>query len=380
MQIFPPEIIEHTAEAHFVKGNKPTHIIYIIVLLAIVTALVLTPFIKIDVTVQSRGIIRSKYENNSVQAAVYGEIEKINIQNNQTVSAGDTLIVLNTKKQDEQIKHIERNVTENKQFIFDIEAIVNYQSELIQTSKYKGEYNSYLAQINEQKLQTIYLKNEKKTAEHLLAKDVCSKKEYLEAKNNYEASITREQVIHDQFHSKLLTATAELKLQNRELISQKEQICKEKEMYVITAPTTGTIIQHQGAQIGSFIAPGQTIAEISPNSELIVECYISPADIGYFSKGMDVSFQLDAFNYNQWGMAHGKVLSISEDIITVNEQPVFRTECQLQQKTLTLKNGYNGNLKKGMTLTGRFYITQRTLYQLAFDKVDNWLNPKLCQY
>lgn len=93
MQIFPPEIIEHTAETHCSKNNKPTRIIYTVVLLAIVIAMRVTPFIKVDVTVQSRGIIRSKYENNTVQLAVYGEIEKINIQNNPTILAGDTLIV-----------------------------------------------------------------------------------------------------------------------------------------------------------------------------------------------------------------------------------------------------------------------------------------------
>lgn len=376
-QIFPPEIIEHSTESHFAKNNKSTSIIYFVVLLVIVATLASTPFIYVDVTVQSRGIIRSKYENNSVQSAVYGEIEKIKIQNNQTVSAGDTLIVLNTKKQDEQISHIERNVIENTQFINDINSIIAYQPELVQTSKYKGEYKSYLAQLKEQQLQTTYLKKEKETAEHLLAKDVCSEKEYLEAKNNYESSITREQVIHDQFHSKLLTAKAELELQNLELTSQKEQIKKENEMYVITAPTTGTIIQHQGAQVGNFIVPNQTIAQISPNSELVVECYISPTDIGYLKNNMDVSFQLDAFNYNQWGLAHGKITAISNDIITVNDQPVFRTECLLNNKSLKLKNGYSGQLKKGMTLTGRFFITKRSLYQLAFDKVDNWLNPKL---
>jgi HlyD family secretion protein len=61
----------------------------------------------------------------------------------------------------------------------------------------------------------------------------------------------------------------------------------------------------------------------------------------------------------------------------MNEQPVFRVRCSLDTKFLQLKNGYKGDLKKGMTLTGRFYLTDRSLWQLLFDKVDKWVNPKL---
>jgi HlyD family secretion protein len=84
---------------------------------------------------------------------------------------------------------------------------------------------------------------------------------------------------------------------------------------------------------------------------------------------------LDAFNYNQWGLASGKVNEISKDIININEQPVFRVRCSLDTRFLQLKNGYRGNLKKGMTLTGRFYLTDRSLWQLLFDKIDDWMNP-----
>lgn len=32
-----------------------------------------------------------------------------------------------------------------------------------------------------------------------------------------------------------------------------------------------------------------------------------------------------------------------------------------------------------MTLTGRFMITKRSLFQLLYDKTDNWLNPKITE-
>jgi len=54
---------------------------------------------------------------------------------------------------------------------------------------------------------------------------------------------------------------------------------------------------------------------------------------------MPVRFQVDAFNYNQWGLATGKVLEISNDIIIINNMPVFKVKCALDKEYLILKNG-----------------------------------------
>jgi hypothetical protein len=52
-QLFPPEIIEYTAESHFSRHGKTPQILYVKVLLALVAAIGATPFIKVDVTAQS---------------------------------------------------------------------------------------------------------------------------------------------------------------------------------------------------------------------------------------------------------------------------------------------------------------------------------------
>ena len=146
---------------------------------------------------------------------------------------------------------------------------------------------------------------------------------------------------------------------------------------MLTAPISGTITQISGLQKGSFALPNQTVGYISPKGSLLVECYISPHDIGLIRDSMPVKFQYDAYNYNQWGIGSGHIYSISNDVTFINEQPFFKVRCTMNEHQLFLKNGFVGNLKKGMTLTGRFVVTQRSLYQLLFDKVDNWLNPKI---
>ena len=92
---------------------------------------------------------------------------------------------------------------------------------------------------------------------------------------------------------------------------------------------------------------------------------------------MPVNFQIDAFNYNEWGLVAGKIIDIANDFVLINEQPVFKIKCELKQQTVALPTGYTANLKKGMTLRGRFVVAKRSLYQLLYDKVDDWVNPKV---
>jgi HlyD family secretion protein len=97
--------------------------------------------------------------------------------------------------------------------------------------------------------------------------------------------------------------------------------------------------------------------------------------MGLLKKGMKVTYQIDALNYNDWGFAYGEISEIANDFEVIDKQSVFRVKCRLDTRALKLKNGYTTTLKKGMTLRARFIVTERSLYQLLYDKVDDWLNP-----
>jgi HlyD family secretion protein len=90
---------------------------------------------------------------------------------------------------------------------------------------------------------------------------------------------------------------------------------------------------------------------------------------------MPVRFQVDAFNYNEWGIAKGKVLSIDNDFTLVENQPVFKVKCSFAGTELHTRTGVKGRLKKGMTFQARFILTKRSLFQLLYDKADDWINP-----
>ena len=144
----------------------------------------------------------------------------------------------------------------------------------------------------------------------------------------------------------------------------------------VLAPTSGEIIQSSDIQIGSIVTPGQKIAEISPEGELVAICYVKPSDIGLIHEKQKVKIQVDAFNYNEWGTMQGDIVDISDDMLVENgSEAYFRIKCKPEKTYLSLRNGNKADIKKGMSLNTRIVIIRRSLYHLLFDKVDKWFNP-----
>jgi len=374
-QLFPPEIVEYSTESHFVRRYSRTWIVYIAVLLAVTGALASLPFIYVEVSTRARGIIRTEFENNQLQMAVTGEVIDIRITENQIVSKGDTLLVLNSDVIDVQINRALERIDEYTAFIRDISALLAGNFSTLQTPKYLYERNLFRATENEHRTRIDFLRNEFNISRRLQEQNAIAQSEYLRDKNTYENAVRSLNNLREQFRNRWQAERTAYEQEINGLQAEILRLTAEKTRYVLLAPVSGSIMQFSGIRNGNFITPGQTIAQISGNHDLLVECFVSPADIGFIRENQKVSFQLDAFNYNQWGMAQGSVLEISSDVIMVDNQPFFRVRCSLDNEYLQLRNGYQGNLTKGMTLTARFRLTDRTLWQLLFDKVDKWLNP-----
>jgi len=159
-------------------------------------------------------------------------------------------------------------------------------------------------------------------------------------------------------------------------MSMKQEL-KSKAFYVVTSPVTGTVDQFRGIYKGSSIQAGNLIAIISPDSTLYAEINVSPRNIGYIYPGMPVHIQVGSFNYNEWGTVSGKVTEISSDFLTGNleNQAFYKVKCNLEKNYLIRKNGVTGKLKKGMLVSSHFMITKRSLFDLIYQKMDDWVNP-----
>ncbi|MFV0312789.1 MAG: HlyD family secretion protein [Dysgonomonas sp.] len=375
-QLFPAGIMENTVQTHWTKRHSKSKIIYFIIIAGLVAVLVSLPFVYVDVSMQSRGTVRSVNENNTIQSAIYAEIARIEMYENKKVGQGDTLIWLRTDELDEQINRLLEKQMENGLFISDIDRLVNDSFSAI-TPKYKSELAQHRAELAEQDITLSQAQNEYAVSKELYEKGVEAKYDYQQTESRYKTAGSQKALVKQQQISNWQAEKTRLEYENKDLHSQLLQLQKRKTQYIITAPVSGNIVQYNGIQTGNFIQAGQSVALITASDTLLIECYISPIDIGYIEKGQKVQVQADAYNYQQWGLLLGEVTEILPDIVELNNQTYFRVRCAMNRNYLELANGYKGYMKKGMTVTGRFYLTRRSLAQLLFDKIDNWMNPKI---
>ena len=77
-------------------------------------------------------------------------------------------------------------------------------------------------------------------------------------------------------------------------------------------------------------------------------------------------------------MLNAEIIEISNDMIIDNGTTAhFRVRCIPEHTSMKLRNGYEAELKKGMTFNARIILTRRSLFNLMFDKIDKWVNPNL---
>lgn len=126
---------------------------------------------------------------------------------------------------------------------------------------------------------------------------------------------------------------------------------------------------------------GSLLAVISPDSTLYAEIYVSLRNIGHISKDMPVHIQIGSFNYNEWGTVAGKVTEISSDFMTdaSGSKVFYIVKCSMDRDFLMRKNGVKGLLKKGMPVSAHLMIARRSLFNLLYQKMDDWANPSQYQ-
>ena len=376
-ELFPTEIVEYTNENYWTKRHIKSKIIYFVIIILLVVLICILPFIQIDLSTQSRGNIRSVNENNMLQSPITAEVSQIRLQENKEIKKGDTLIWLNTDAINVQMDRIKQKQSENKSFISDIQYLLQGINHGIITSKYRAEHNQYISKLREQEVTYKQAEKELQVSKKLYQKGVESQFDYNQIESKHQTEQSALSSAKNTFISNWQAEKTRLELENKDLQSELEKLYKEESQYYIIAPASGRINQYSGILDKNFIIAGQTIAQIVTNEDLIVECYVTPSDIGYIHEKQSVNIQMDAFDYRQWGLLSGVVYEIMPDVATVNDQPFFKVRCQVKENYLQLKSGHKGYLKRGMTLTCRFMLTKRSLADLIFDKVDNWLNPKL---
>ncbi|MGL5063031.1 MAG: HlyD family efflux transporter periplasmic adaptor subunit [Microcoleus sp.] len=149
------------------------------------------------------------------------------------------------------------------------------------------------------------------------------------------------------------------------LLAQANAKLKQRFLY---APVSGIVSALNVHNIGEVVAPGQTIAEVTPkNAPLVLAVNLPNREAGFVKTGMPVQIKFDAFPYQNYGVIPGKVLSISPDSKTDERTGVFyRVEVSIDRHSASA-NHKNLQLKAGQTASAEIVIRQQSVADILLD-------------
>jgi membrane fusion protein, peptide pheromone/bacteriocin exporter len=375
-QVFPPEVLENSVETYLPQVTVKSQLIYTTILGILTALFILLPVIKVNVPVPGNGEISTELGRHEIRSQVNGVLQEVNVKDNQLVKKGDLLFVVTKQAMETKQTNTELQRSEKEGLVKDLEELVSdYQSARPTTPLYKQQLSSLKIELLYKEKELGLARGNLNRNKELLREKIASPKELEDVQAVYNRILSEKNGLLNTRLSQWQQELNQYRTEAGNLEMQQQQIAEEKELYSVKAPLTGSIQMMAGKAPGNYVQAGEQLAVLSPDTTLLAACLLAPRDIGLIRKDMPVSFQVDAFNYNEWGMIKGSVADISNDFVMVQNQPFFKVRCKLNSTELRLKNGYKGKLKKGMTVRAVFVVARRSLMQLLYDNVDDWLNP-----
>ena len=376
--LLPNEWIENSIETYIYQHTTKSQVIYWVVLLAITATLVALPFIYVDISVQGSGVVRPIAEKAEITSSVTEIVDSVFVREGEQVKKGDVILRFKTANSDYKISYQISRLNDCSAQLMDLAYLAKGEKPNTFSSPVRQQEYIYFIR-KKQELETASAQAEKEYMRNktLFEKKVISEEEYdgyyfkLQNQRNELASLMQSQLSTWQADKNTYQNTY------NEMNSSLKQEVKDKDLYIVRSPVAGTVDQFSGVYRGSSIQAGQTLAVISPDSTLCLEVYVTPRNIGFMSVGMPVKMQVESFNYNEWGTIPGKVKEISSDFLTDSQgNSFYKVKCEIERDYLQLKNGRVGKLKKGMTVSAHFMVSRRSLFDLLYQKMDDWVNPR----
>lgn len=376
--LLPNEWIENSIETYIYQHTTKSQVIYLVVLLAVTVTLVALPFVYVDISVQGSGVVRPVAEKAEITSSITEIVDSVFVKEGDKVNKGDVILRFRTNNSDYKINYQTSRLNDCSAQLADLAFLAKGERPERFSSPVRQQEYAYFIR-KKQELETALAQAEKEYTRNrtLFEKKVISEEEYdsyyfkLKSQQNELASLVQSQLSTWQADQNTYRNTY------NEMNSSLNQEIKDKDMYIVRSPVDGTVDQFSGVYRGSSIQSGQSLAVISPDSTLCLEVYVTPRNIGFMSVGMPVNVQVESFNYNEWGTIPGRVKDISSDFLTDSQgNSFYKVKCEMERDYLQLKNGRVGKLKKGMTVNAHFMVTRRSLFDLLYQKMDGWVNPK----
>jgi hypothetical protein len=377
-ELLPTEWVSDSVGTYLYQKRPKRHVIYTVMLAAVSAAIISLPFVYVDITVQSSGFVRPNGEISVITAPMTETVERVSAKEGDKLRKGDEILRFRTSAPDGKIKYQQERSMETNAHIADLELLSRGQRpQAFASAARQQEYAKYLSEQYRLKTDLRQYETEWRRYKVLFDKGLISESEYNEHYYRYQDKVNELHLQQTNQMSAWKTELTNLKMQLKETTSNLIETRSNRNAYVVRSPINGTLEQFSGIYPGSNLQVGATIAVVSPDTSLYIEAYVVPRDIAFIREKMRVKVQIESFNYNEWGTLEGYVQNISSDYIRNNDgQSYYKVKCKLTKNYLELRNSKRkGYVKKGMTGIVHFVVTRRSLFNLLYKNIDEWVNP-----
>ncbi len=174
-----------------------------------------------------------------------------------------------------------------------------------------------------------------------------------------------------------LQAARELQAGQRDIATLEQDLAENdaRRRVLVRAPQDGTVTAIT-AEPGQPAALNQALVSLLPaGSQLEAELYAPSRAIGFVKPGMQVLLRYQAYPYQKFGQAHGRVREVSASPMRPDElaqasgpaaEPMYRVRVALERQGVTAY-GAERPLRPGATLDATVLLEQRRLYEWVLE-------------
>lgn len=333
---------------------------------------VLLFFIKIDLSIQVPGHLRPVSLPYSLKSLVQGRVEIIHVVENQKVTKGQLLLLMESEELVIKLREQENRIKNTREHLRNLKFLLIYIEDRVKLPKlsmlvYGAEFRTYVERLRQVNGQINHLESVLKRNLPLVKKEMISELEIENKRNAYEVQIQNRARLQAEKKLEWQRMYEAKTIELEEYLLHKRLLEKQQSLYKLRAPFDG-FIQNIRMGKGAFLNAGDVAMEVIPDTSLVVELWISPQKIAHLNPNQRVDFEINAYGSPDWGRFSGYILSIADDVTLVNNKLLYKVICSISDH-----EQIGNRIKKGMNLTAHLFLNELTFFEYIFKNINEWV-------
>ncbi|ENU93605.1 hypothetical protein F971_00863 [Acinetobacter vivianii] len=301
--------------------------------------------------------------NGDIQDAISSQVKLRNL------SLKNELVQVETLQKNEKLE-IQNKINTYKIDLIKINGLIDGQKKRVDIAKnilsrYKSLLqNDYITFEQYQQKNDIFLEQDSKL------------QDIVRNKNSILSDLKQQEIMVNGLNAKQHQHLEQLK---RDIVLTDQELTESqsKKNLIIKASSSG-IATAVNVQEGQYINTSTILLSIIPeNSKLIAELYIPSNMIGFIKVGDKVLFRYEAYPYQKFGHAEGRIISVSKasllssdlpnnSIITQEQKSIYIVKAKIDKQSI-MAYGNQQQLQVGMIFEADILQETRSLYEWVFE-------------